>query len=73
LSNGIRELVESTGNSWTTCALQFARSAGWNLESAAGWVEQHCGRRHRGRTVRIDQPAKNARESSASRAAETIA
>jgi len=73
LANGIRELVEATGNSWTTCALQFARSAGWNRESAAGWVEQHCGRRHRGRTVRLDQTAKRTTETTVDRAVKTIA
>jgi hypothetical protein len=73
LANGIRELVESTRTGWTTCALQFTRSAGWNRESAAGWVEQHCGRRHRGRTVRLDQTEKSTTDSAANRVVKTMA
>src|SRR5262249_11483022 len=51
LCAGIREIVGASDDGWTTCALQFASSAGWSRETAAQWVERHCGRPNRGRTV----------------------
>jgi hypothetical protein len=53
--------------------IRFARSAGWSRESARTWVEQHCGRHDRGRTVRLDHRPIGPTEKMAGRAAETLA
>jgi hypothetical protein len=73
LANGIRELVQPTDHGWTTCGLRFARSAGWSRDSAGIWVEQHCGRHDRGRTVCLDRVPTGKTEASAGRAAKALA
>src|SRR5439155_25955651 len=42
LADGVREFVAIVDDGWVTNAVRFAKPAGWNRESAAAWIAQHC-------------------------------
>jgi hypothetical protein len=53
LANGVWELVGQIDSRWTTHAVRFARSAGWDRASAQKWLATHGERYDSRRTVRL--------------------
>ncbi len=41
---------------WSTCCVEFDRSAGWNRRRAEEWIHKHVGINDSGRTIRLDVP-----------------
>ncbi len=62
LAEGVCERVGAAspagegGAAWHTCSLEFNRAAGWTLERAEQWVEEHLPMRSLGRTVQLNTP-----------------
>jgi hypothetical protein len=52
----IARLPASNGMDWHTCALTFARAAGWTRQRAEEWIAHRLGLRATGRTVLLTVP-----------------
>jgi hypothetical protein len=53
LADGVTEFVAATERGWATLGVRFLKSAGWTLDSAQAWIDEHCRRHDRSRVVRL--------------------
>jgi hypothetical protein len=53
LADGVNEFLSATERGWTTNGVRFAKSAGWTIDSAKAWIDEHCRRHDRSRVVRF--------------------
>jgi hypothetical protein len=53
LAEGVSEFVSASERGWTTNGVRFAKSAGWTIDSAKAWIDEHCRRHDRSRVVRL--------------------
>jgi hypothetical protein len=54
-AEGAASSVEANSAPWYTCCVEFDRTAGWQRERAAQWVEEHLSLRDLGRTARLEK------------------
>jgi hypothetical protein len=53
LADGVTEFVSDSERGWMTNGVGFAKTAGWTIDSAKAWIDEHCRRHDRSRVVRL--------------------